>query len=261
MISKLFKPAQQFITDNTTVILSGVGVAGVVGTAVLTGKATVKAVELVQTEAASRVVPGTSDEKDGTYPPIPKADIVKLVWTQYVPAAGCATVTILAIIFAHRISAKEAAALAAAYSISESKFTEYKEKVQEKLGLKKEEAVRAEVAQDQVTKTPPGSDIILTGNGDVICLDAYSGRYFRSNCETVRRAVNDLNADMINNMTATLSEFYQSIGLPRTGFSDDVGWTPDDLLDISVLSTLTPDNQPAIVFEFTNHPKPLTRPY
>lgn len=264
MISKLLKPATQFVSNNTPVILTGAGVVGVVATTVLTGKATIKAGHILDEEHQKRVhhiVPsgdGTDLPRDQMFPTVQftKEDVVKLVWREYVPVVIFAGGTIACIVMANRISAKEAAALAAAYGLTQDKFADYREKVKEQFGAGKETKVRDEVVKDQVAANPPvQGNVIITGSGDVMLLDLFSGRYFQSNIETVKKAINEINAEVLAEDSVELTRFYQLVGLPSIGISDAVGWNnSQDLVDISVHPVMMDDGKPCIGYEFTVQP-------
>lgn len=239
--NRRFKAFERIVSDNSPMLLTGLGVAGVVTTAYLTGQATLKAHKILLNEDPM----GTLD-----FP-----QTVKLVWPEYIPAVASGSMTITFIIASHHISNRRAAALAAAYSLSERAMVEYKEKVIARLGEKKEQAFRDEIAQDRVALTPASKQqIILTGSGDVLCFDAYSGRYFNSNVEAIRKSQNALNHQILNEMYASLSDFYHLIGLSSTSFSDEVGWTSDKLLELEISTVLSEDERPCLSIGFNVAP-------
>jgi len=237
--SDIYKKGGAIIEANATAILTGVGVIGTVATAVLTGRATIKAVQVVDDLAIQDISAG----------PLEKPEIVKAVWPLYLPAVGVGTTTIAAIIFANRMSSRRAAALAAAYGLSEKAFGEYKEKAVQHLGLKKEEKLVAEIAQDKVNLHPQGQTFIF-GDGEVLCYDAPTGRYFKCNVEKIRKAENTVNYEIIHQHAASLSSFYDEIGLPPTSYSDDVGWNMDNLIGLTMSSVLTDEGAPCLVIDF-----------
>lgn len=239
------KRAEKFAADNSPAILTAMGVTGTLTTAYLTGKATFKAAELINEEKHAREVirPVTDREK------------FELVWKLYIPAASTATLTIACIITANRIGTRRAAAMAAAYSISEKAIAEYKDKVIEKFGESKEREVRDEVAADQVRRNPVGrNEVVITGNGTVLFLDSYSQRYFDSDMESVKHAQNEVNYMVNNNFYASLNDFYDKLGLSRIPIGDEVGWNTDGLLDIVPTTTVSDDNRPCFVLNFKVDP-------
>lgn len=236
-LSRLAARAAQYANDNSPAILTALGVAGALTTAYLTGKATVKAMRIVQ------------DEEAEAQEILDLRTAFELTWQQYIPAAGSAAVTVACIIMANRVGSRRAAALAAAYAISERAFEQYKDKVVEKLGENKERRVRDEIAQDRVTRNPPVIDV-WEETGSVLCCDLFTGRYFLSDMESLRRAQNDINYQVNNSYYASLSDFYDLIGLSRTSMSDDFGWNSDKLLELDISTTLTPGGKPCLTFNF-----------
>jgi hypothetical protein len=246
ILMDLVRKSEKLIVDNSPVILTIVGVSGTLTTAVLTGKASWKANNALAEEDDRRLIMNET-VLQGT------KEKALFVWKLYVPAVGAGVTTVSAIIFANRISTRRTAALAAAYGLSEKAFAEYKEKVLEKLGVKKEQAVHDEIAQDRVRKNPPG-DVIFAGDGDVLCHDSLTGRYFKSSIEIIKKAQNDVNYEILHNMYASLSEFYDRIGLPTTPYSEEVGWNSDHMMEIMFSTVLTEANQPCISLEYTVSP-------
>jgi len=177
---------------------------------------------------------------------------VEKAWKMYLPAVITGGVTVTCIIFSNRIGSRRAAAVAAAYSLTERAFEEYRDKVIEKLGDRKEQAIRDEIVQDRMDRHPPvQSQVIVTGTGDVLCTDAYSGRYFNSSIESIKQAQNNTNYQILHDGYASLTDFYGRIGLDPTQVSDDVGWNSDRMLEIFFSAALTPNDQkPCVSIEF-----------
>jgi len=246
-INELFKRLEKLVVDNSPTILTAIGVMGTLTTAYLTGRASFKAAEILSYAENGKHL--------GARKPIEFREKVQLCWKLYIPAAGTAVVTIAAIIGANRIGTRRAAALAAAYSVSERAFEEYRAKVIEKLGDRKEEAVRDEIAQDRVKRDPVDDrTVIVSGRGEVLCYEAYTGRYFKSDMETLRKAENDINRQVIHDGFASLGDFYDLVGLPKTSVSDEIGWTSEKPLEIHFSSVLSNDNIPCISIEYRGVP-------
>jgi uncharacterized protein DUF6353 len=238
----------KLISDNSPAILTAIGAAGALTTAYLTGRASIKAGALYAIDDLQR--------RHNDEPEMEWKEFVKEYWRLYIPSAISAGLTVAAIISANRIGTRRTAALATAFAISEKAFDEYRNKVVEKLGDKKEELIRAEVAQERVNRKPPvDREVIVTGNGSVLCQDALTGRYFLCDLETIRKAENDINWRVLHDNYASLSDFYELVGLPPTSMSDEVGWNVDKLLEIKVSGTLTEGgNKPCMYIEFTIAP-------
>ena len=228
----LIHKIQRLLKDNSPTILTGLGVSGTVTTAYLTGK-------------ASYEIGGWNYQ----FREKSKKDKFKEAWKLYIPAAASGVVTIACIVGAARASSKRTAAVYSLLSVSEKAFMEYKDKVVEQLGEKKEQAIRDEIAQDRINKNPP-QGMIMVGAGNVLCYESYSGRYFNSDMETLKKAQNEINAKMIRENDASLADFYYMIGLSPTQFSDRMGWTNSKMLELSFSTVMSEDNRPCIAFEY-----------
>lgn len=244
-IGAIVGKARKAATDNAPTILTAIGVTGLVTTAVLTGKASFKAAEVLAEEKNQRISDGLRDEYVD-----PTTQVkIELVWKYFVPAAATGAVTIACIICANHVSTRRTAALASAYSITQEAFQEYKTKVVEKLGEKKEQGIRDEIAQSKVDKTPPSS-VVVIGQGEQLCLDGHSGRYFLSTLEEIKKAANDTNYQILSFDYASLTEFWDRLGLPKTAESDEVGWNVDCKLEIEIGHAISPDGRPCITVGF-----------
>lgn len=248
------------ISENATTILTGAGVLGVVATAVLTAKATRQADARIweETRQLKRDFPDDAADPrmNRELDAVSKA---KAVWMYYVPPVIIGAGTIACIVMSHRMSAQKAAALAAAYGISENRLKEYREKMAEKLTGPKNQAINDEIAQDRVNANPPKGEILVLADGEVIFYDVLTDRYFRSTVEKVRQAENEINQELYLTQGASLSEFYQLIGLKSTPFSDIIGWNSindDGPLKIEFSTALTPDSKPCMTISFNHIPKP-----
>jgi hypothetical protein len=259
------------LNENSPAILTGLGVSGTVATAYLTGRASFKAAEVIATSKP----PVMSEERkqrmraggynDLEIAAVARSEVVStwnkvgLVWKYYIPPVAVGVGTITCIVTANKISASRIAALAVASGISERAFQEYKDKVVQTMGDRQERNIRDEIAQDRVDKRPvrPG-EVILSGAGDVLFYDAHSGRYFQSTVETVKRAENKINHELLNGhgTGSSLSEFYDEIGLPPSNYSDSVGWNDGERIEIEQSTTLSSDQRPCISIDF--RPPPTT---
>jgi len=251
MLPEIFK--NKLVGVNSTTILTGMGVTGVISTAYLTGRASFKAAQIIERETNRRVA--TAMTPDDTEPEMTAKDKVKLVWPLYVAPISLGTTTITAIVMSNHAASKKIAALTVASGISERAFQEYKAKVVEKLGETKEIGIRDAIAQDRVNETPlPTREVIIAGSGDVLCFDLTTGRYFVGSMEKIRQAENKVNYDIINHDYASLSSFYDEIGLPPTPYSDTVGWNTGNRLEVTFSTVLSPDNRPCIAIDFLSAP-------
>jgi hypothetical protein len=250
----LANQAKKFLVDNAPTILTGAAAVGVVGTAYLTGRATFKAAEVLKKAEYF------SEAENGR--PLTSKEKAQLCWRLYLPAAAMGALTISALISSNRIGNNRAAGLAAAASLSARAFEQYKDKVKEKFGENKSREVRDELAQDQVNTNPPSQQFVMMGTpGKVLCLDAWTKRYFWSTMETIKKAQNDIDYKALHDDYPSLTDFYQRIGLEPTAASDNLGWTSDNRPEVLFSATLAEPHEgqgtiPVMVITYVNEPMP-----
>lgn len=239
-VTKFFKGVGNKVSKHSPEILTAVGIAGMVTTTILAVKATPKALQLIEEEKAET--------------PVEK---VKVAWKPYIPAATTGIFSVACLIGASSVNARRNAALATAYKLSETALTEYRDKVVEVVGEKKEKTIRDEVAKDRVEKNPTKkTDVIITGKGNTVCMDYLSGRYFTTDIDKIRKAENAINRKIINNMYASLNEFYSELGLDGTPMGEELGWKLDDgKIEIELSAILDENDEPVVVMDYQVAPK------
>ena len=242
------------VNDNTPTILTGMGVSGTVVTAYLTGRASFKAAHLIEETETQLAVQETADDNGSVIEDLELTlpAKVKLVWQLYIPPFIAGATTITCIIVANRIASKKIVALTVASGISERALQEYKDKVIEKLGERENTKIHDQIAQDRINNHPL-KEVILAGTGEVLCYDMLTGRYFQSTIEEIKRAENKINHELIHFMRASLSEFYDEIGLPATPYTDTVGWSTEPV-EVRISTVLSSDNRPCVAIDFVNPP-------
>lgn len=252
-VAKLFNDTRAAMVKYGPEILTGIGIAGMITTTILAVKATPKALKLMDAKREELEI--RQDEK------LTVAETVKATWKCYVPAAVCGATATACLIGASTENNRRKAALAAAYNLSASAFADYKDKVKEMVGEKKEREVRDEVAKDNLHKNPvEQSAIIVNGNGNTRFFDDISKRRFTSDIDKVKRAVNELNAKMLRGDDyVSLNDFYYEIGLDDIDYGDDVGWNiyhgRKGLIEVDFHARLDTDNVPCIVLKYDVKPE------
>lgn len=244
-LQQILKSTGKLVKKHSPEILTGIGVAGMVATTIMAVKATPKAILLINEREADLHV-----EK------LTKKEVVETVWKCYVPAIFTGAASIACIVGASSINVRRNAALATAYTITETALKEYKEKVIETVGEKKAEEVKAAIAQDKIDKNPAKeTEIVETGDGMTLCYDAISGRYFRSDINKIKRAENEVNKQLLNDGSISLNDFYYEIGLENIKLGEQLGWdTRHGLIDLSFSSALAKEGTPCLVIDFNVAP-------
>jgi len=245
-LSKIAKGIRTAISKHSPEILTGIGIAGMVTTTVMAVRATPKALILIEDKKAENDV----DE-------LTLVETIKTVWTCYIPAAVTGCLSIFCLIGASSVNVRRNAALATAYTLSESALKEYQGKVIEAIGEKKEQSVRDAIAKDRIDRDPVSNrEVIITERGNTLCYDVISGRYFKSDIEKLKKAENELNRQMRNDTYISLNEFYYEIGLNPTSIGDDLGWSIDHgYIDLNFSSQLADDGTPCLVIDYQVAPR------
>lgn len=244
---QLLNKTTYILKQNSPKIFAGLGVVGVATTSYLAAKATVQATDIIRANEASA---GRIEDRQARI-----KEHTKHVWKLYVPTGVSGAATVACIVGSSRVSSRRTVAAVTAYSLTEKAFSEYRQKVVEQIGVGKEQKIRDEVAQDQVSNNKP-NNVIIAGKGEVLCCELYTGRYFKSEMEALKKAENEINHMIINQMYVTLDEFYYLIGIGSTCVSNDIGWDSDKLMELEFSTTLTPDGEPCLAFKY-NYVKPL----
>ena len=254
----LVNKSKRFARKHSPEILTGLGITGMISSTILAVKATPKAVKLIEEEKERQndiLYREAVENNAPSYEPIDSIkpiECIKTVWKLYLPSIGIGLTSIACIIYASKVNYKRNAALATAYSLSERTLTRYREKVIDTIGEKKEKTIRDKIAQDEVTNNKVSdAQIVITEKGNTLFRDEYSGRYFKSDIDTIKRAVNKLNRRLNYENYISLNEFYGEIGLNNVKNGDVTGWNIcNGLIEPSFSTCLTEDDQPCIVLDF-----------
>lgn len=247
---KYIKP---FATKHEPEILMAMGIGGMVFSVCWAIKASLKTAREI-------------DKYKETYgkEKLSAKEIFKLSWKSYLPVVISTAASIPCIIASNSVSSKRYAALATAYTVTEAAMQEYQDKAKEIVGEKKAKEIEEAVSKDKVEKTyTGGNQIIMTGNGDSLFYEPYSGRYFISNWNDILKAANELNAEAISSMNGftSLNDWFQKLGLDSTDMGDEIGWDvmsgSRNIIDISISSHITKDNVPCGAISYNVRPSKL----
>jgi hypothetical protein len=236
----------RIVNQNSPSILSAIGIGGVIATAYLTAKAAVKSDKKIDSFLNSE-----------TEVNLTTRDKVELVWRFYIPPTLAGAATISCIIGANQIGLRRQAAYLGAYTLADAAFREYKDEVLSQIGAGKESKIQDGVAAKQIQNNPvDDKQIIITQGGDSLCYDQLTGRYFKSDIESIRQAGNDVNANIVNDMYAPLNDFYELLGLGHTTIGEELGFNIENLIKLRFSSHLAQDGQPCLAVGFENLPRP-----
>lgn len=142
-LSKFTKGLRTTLHKRSPEILMGIGITGMFTTTILAVKATPKALRLMSNELY---------EQDTDH--LTVKDIIQVTWKCYIPAAVTGCLSTICILGANSVNNRRNTALTTAYILSESAFKEYKDKILETIGDKKEQGIRDAIAKDKIERTP-----------------------------------------------------------------------------------------------------------
>lgn len=249
-VTNFFKGLRANVSKHSPEILTGIGVVGMFTTVVLAVKATPKALELIEEKKEELKL----EPEDN----LTVVETVQAAWKPYIPAVATGAFATGCLIAANSVHAKRYAGLATAYQISTQALNEYREKVVETIGERKEKTIHDKVAEKHVKEQQPTvAGAYHTNTGNTLCLDLLSKHTFVSDIDKIKRVMNELNYRMTAGMEMciSLNEFYQGIGIPEIGYGDQLGWRVDDgLIDIHFGSFITEDDVPCVTIEFLKPP-------
>lgn len=252
-LSKLARNVRTSVSKHSPEILLGIGIAGMVTSTVLAVRATPKALKLIEEK---------KEELDVDV--LTPVETVKTTWKCYVPAVASGVTSIACLIGSNSVNTKRNAALATAYKLSESAFSQYRDKVVETIGEKKEKVVRDKISEEQIKNNPiTNTEVIVTSKGQTLFFEPFSSRYFYSSIEKIRRAENEINRRILTDpfdSGVTVNDFYEEIGLPTTSTGEMLGWNLNiGMVDIYLSyqggeEGTEHEGEPCAVINFSNPP-------
>ena len=225
-------------------ILTGVGIGTGISAVIFSAEATPKAITLIEEK-----------KKEEQKEKLSVKETVAVAWKPYIPAAVAEITSVSCIIAASVINHRRIESLVGACALSASALKEanaYHEKVKEVVGRKKENDIHDEYAKEKMEKdSVVNKEVILTNKGDTLCYDIFTGRYFKSDIEFLKKTANILNRRMLSEEFVSLNDLYDEIDIPRTKLGDRIGWHIDKgYLDFRFSSQLAADGTPCLVIDY-----------
>lgn len=238
----------RLVKANAPAILTASACVGTIATAVLTAKSTTLAIERVADYCEANL----RSPEDLSW-----REKFAVSYRVYIPPAIAGVATLVSIVAANRIQYARGAAFALAYSGSEAAFRRYREAVSDVVKPKDLVKVKARAAEKSLSDALPPSPgtILVSSSGDVTCYDVFSGRYFQSDIETIRRVENNINGQLNSECYASLNEFYAGLGLPPIAAGELVGWSDPNALSVEFGSQLTDKGEPVLTVDFLVSPR------
>lgn len=211
--------------DKCSLILTVLGGAGVIVTAVLTAHETPKAIKLINQ---------AKDEKDRA---LTISETVITCLPAYIPAIISGITTITCIFGITVLSRKSQASLASAYTLLNQSYKNYKCKLIELYGKDAHDKIIEQLAVENANEIYGYGEYLcsitsleLSGNKSkkILFYDAFSERYFATTPEQVLSAEYYINRNYALRGYATLNELYDFYGIAPISGGDELGWAPTD---------------------------------
>lgn len=264
VIGALLKKGLHSAKSGSPVILAGLAAAGVVTTAIFAVKAAKKAEKRVDEaleEKKAKMVEEAAEDGEA-YPQdkldevkLTKKEFVKTILPSYAPAIIMGVLTIACILGGLNISLRRQAALTAAYNISEKAIKNYEKALPEVIGEEQAAKVKDQVTKNEIAKANQEDiPVEITGTGNQLCIETFTGRRFRSTAAHVQKIINDLNEEINHFGYVCLNDFYSGMNLSNNDCGDMLGWGPEGLIDVQYSSMLSEDNEPILAITFTKRP-------
>lgn len=235
--------ARKVVVMNMPGILQGMGMVGVGVTGYECFKAGMKCKEVIDDKGLNM---GNWKEGAKELAPI------------FIKPAIAGGLTLTFLIGSTTLNQRRQAALASMYALSESSLKEFEDKVTAEIGEKKVEKIHDSINEDRVKANPPEQNqIIMTGNGESLCYESLTGRYFKSDLEKIRQIVNTINNKINSGEFVSVNDYCDLIGLPDSELGWDLGWgmASTGLLDVRYTSCISEDGKPVLVIEHKIKPE------
>ena len=217
----MLKTLGNFIKRNNSTILTIMSLIGVVGTVATASQDTRKAEEIIAYER-----------------PRDRKEAIKLTWKCYIPTAISAGGTIACILGSHYCSEKQKEALSSAYALSQLTVQKYQEKVVERIGKNKAEALRQDVMNEVAECQSPVLGIatqstlpIDTGHGSTLFYDIPTKTWFYSDKTFLDNQVNEANKAVLTEGYNDLNEIRYRWGLPQSSLYSEWLYTATEFFE------------------------------
>lgn len=201
-----------FARSNSTSILTGFAITGVITTGIFAGKASIK---------AEYVLADIRHDDPCRYREMSKKEKLKTVAPIFVPAIISGVATIACIFATHSIDTQKQMALMSAYSLSEHAM----KSMEDTLSDKKLKQVKETIFEDDVKKNPPKQEEMYdTGKGKTKFRDGIFGGDFYADIEYVKSVFNKYNKALNDGDIVYVNDLRWDLGLPQTDMGSILGW-------------------------------------
>ncbi|MCD8372122.1 MAG: DUF6353 family protein [Clostridia bacterium] len=202
-----------WLKRNSSAVLTVLSSIGVVGTAVLSGRATYNAFDCLKKEERQ-------DEL--------KSKKIRRIIPYYIPTILTGSVTIACIVSTYILDKRQQKCLTAAYALVSESYRDYRDKAKELYSDDADDEIFKSIASENFPdwKIPEGKDIFY---------DTYSKRYFVSKMEDVLYAIYHFNRNFQLRGIASINEFYDFLCIEKIKSGNLVGYNWHELAEEGII--------------------------
>lgn len=212
--------SKSYLKYHSPTILTCMGVIGVVATAVMTVKATPKAMKRLE------MAENDKGEK------LTNLEVIFVAGPAFIPATIVGLSTISCILGANVLNKRNQASLVSAYALLNQSYQQYRNAAKAVYGEDADEKIKIEAAKN----------VYVSANGcyiydpeseseEILFYDTFGQRYFTSTMSSVINAQYHVNRNFALRGWSNLNELYDFLGLEKHRGGDLIGWSADEMSD------------------------------
>ena len=253
-----FAVVKNFTIANSPIILAVVSIIGLVFTVIMAIKQVAKARRNLD-DAYARF----GDD-------IRTSDKIRAVVVPFIPVIISLVLTIASIVTGTFISNRRITSAIQAANVAQATLTTVEEKIKSELGDKAADTVHEAVTKERIAKAEKeseqkGTPVSEYREDQSNFFDETSGRIFYSSLSDLKKAENDINADLVAQLQYgvggwyLLNDAYAHMGLEDIDVGNALGWDIERTGLITLNTTpIIRDGKPYISVRFSTKPYPNT---
>lgn len=163
------------------------------------------------------------------------------------------SITVFSMVFSHMLSAKRQAALMGAYTLLDKTSKDYRNKVKEVIGDKKEKEIGNAISQDKIIDTPKNFPIKSQYDTGFPVYDSITGNQFYATVAQIKEleARHNREIEIFNQPYVSLNDLFSEIPSYKCiPIGNDIGWDIEHPIDIAIGTHLNDLDQPCLSIRY-----------
>lgn len=214
-IEKIIYRAGGFVKRNSSAILTCIGAAGVIATAVTAGFGAIK---------ASKIMDEAREEKGEE---LTTLEMVCTVAPAYIPSVVIGVSTIACIFGANALNKRQQASLISAYALLKESYSEYRKTVTDIYGEEADEKVKSVIYE----KKYESSDFKPNDENKLVFYEEYYGDFFEASEADIYYAIYHFNRNFQLRGYAAVAELHRFLELPVRDSAEAIGWNDCEFIE------------------------------